>query len=121
MTEIAGCACRSEMDSGLEGGLHCMNCRSDENDSGRKASDILCRSKNGSIEATLGRLYVRTEMMACVGAEDGWNSQLGCVSGSCTGPSLSETNQSTLSLLHPCGRLHRSAAKPGLGTDGPSE
>ena len=60
-------------------------------------------------------------MTACVGAEDGWNSQLGYVCGSCTGPSSSETNQSSLSLLHPCGRLCHSAAKPGLGTDGPSE
>ena len=121
MTEIAGCACRSERDSGLEGGLRCMNCRSDETDSGQRASDMLRRSKNGSIEATSGRPYARTEMKACVGEEDGWNSRLGCVSGNYTGLGSSATNPSTLSLQHPCGRLHHSIATPGLGTAGPSE
>ena len=98
-----------------------MTCRSELNERGRKASDILHRSKNGSSEATLGRPYTRTVMTACGGAENGWNSQMGYVCASCTGPSSFETNQSSLSLLHPCGRLCRSPAKPGLGTDGPSE
>ena len=98
-----------------------MTCRSELNERGRKASDILHRSKNGSSEATLGRPYTTTVMTACGGAEDGWNSQMGYVYANFTGSSSFEINQSSLSLLHPCGRLRRSAAKPGLGTDWPSE